>query len=61
VTTVPVAGRSLLSAERLHSAGITRAYRLADEPDVDKSMANAAALLHDIGQRIATDWLALRI
>jgi glycerate 2-kinase len=58
VTTVAVVGRSLLSDERLHSAGITRAYRLADiEPDVDKSMANAATLLHDMGRRIASDWL----
>ena len=58
VTTVAVAGRSLLSDERLHSAGITRAYRLADiEPDVDKSMANAATLLHEMGRRIASDWL----
>ena len=31
---------------------------LADlEPDVDKSMANAATLLHEMGQRIASDWL----
>jgi glycerate 2-kinase len=59
VTTVAVAGRSLLSDERLHAAGITRAYRLADlEPDVEKSMANAATLLHDMGRRIARDWLS---
>jgi glycerate 2-kinase len=58
VTTVAVAGRSLLSEERLHSAGITRAYALADiEPDVEKSMANAAALLRETGQRMANDWL----
>ena len=58
VTTVAVAGRSLLSEERLHSAGITRAYALADiEPDVEKSMANAAALLRETGQRMASDWL----
>ena len=58
VTTVAVAGRSLLSDERLRSAGISRAYRLADiEPDVDRSMSNAATLLHDMGRRIASDWL----
>ena len=57
VTTVAVAGRSLLSDERLRSAGISRVYTLADlEPDVDKSIANAAALLHETGQRIAGDW-----
>lgn len=58
VTAVAVAGRSLLSDDRLRSAGIARAYPLVDlEPDVDKSMANAAALLHDVGRRIAQDWL----
>ncbi|HEX3198405.1 MAG TPA: glycerate kinase [Propionibacteriaceae bacterium] len=57
VTTVAVAGRSLLSDERLRSAGISRVYTLADlEPDVDKSIANAAALLHETGQRLAGDW-----
>ena len=58
VTTVAVAGRSLLSEERLRAAGISRAYRLADiEPDVEKSIANAEILLHEMGQRIASDWL----
>jgi glycerate 2-kinase len=58
VTTVAVAGRTLLSDERLRAAGISRAYPLGEiEPDVDKSITNAAALLHDIGQRIANDWL----
>jgi len=58
VTTVAVAGRSLLSESRLRTAGIARAYPLADlEPDVSRSMANAAALLHDVGSRIARDWL----
>lgn len=57
VTTVAVAGRSLLSDERLRSAGIARAYSLAEiEPDLEKSMTNAAALLHDLGRRIASDW-----
>ena len=60
VTTVAVAGRSLLGAERLRSAGIARAYPLADlEPDVARSMANAAALLQDMGRRIANDWLVV--
>jgi glycerate kinase len=59
VTTVAVAGRSLLSDERLRSAGISRVYTLADlEPDVDKSIANAAPLLQETGRRIATDWSA---
>lgn len=61
VTTVAVSGRSLLSEERMRSVGITRAYPLADiEPDVEKSMANAAALLHQMGRRITNDWLVDR-
>jgi glycerate 2-kinase len=59
VTTVAVAGRSLLSDQRLRSAGISRVYTLADlEPDVDKSIANAATLLQETGRCIATDWSA---
>jgi glycerate kinase len=45
----------------MRSVGITRAYPLADiEPDVEKSMANAAALLHQMGRRITNDWLVDR-
>lgn len=59
VPTVAVAGRSLLTDERLRSAGIARVYPLAAvEPDVAKSIANAAALLHGMGRRIANDWLS---
>lgn len=59
VATIAVAGRSLLSDQRLRSAGISRVYTLAHlEPDVDKSIANAATLLHETGQRIAGDWSA---
>jgi glycerate kinase len=59
VATIAVAGRSLLSDQRLRSAGISRVYTLAHlEPDVDRSIANAATLLHETGQRIAGDWSA---
>lgn len=58
VDVIAVAGRSLLSQERLQSAGIQRAYPLsALEPDVTRSIANAADLLHQVGRTIATDWL----
>ena len=58
VTTVAVAGRCLLSDDRLRSAGISRAYPLAEiEPDANKSMASAAVLLQEMGRRIASDWV----
>ncbi len=58
VPVVAVAGRCLLSAERLAAAGISAAYPLSDlEPDVQRSMANAAPLLVVVGERIAKEWL----
>ena len=43
---IAVAGRSLLSSERLAEAGISAAYPLSElEPDVERSIANAAPLL----------------
>jgi glycerate 2-kinase len=58
VRTVAIAGRSLLDPDRLHRAGIDAAYALSDlEPDLDRSIANAAALLHTVGRRIAKEWL----
>jgi glycerate kinase len=58
IPVVAVAGRSLLSAERLAEAGIAAVYPLSDlEPDPTRSMANAAQLVRQIGARIARDWL----
>jgi glycerate kinase len=58
VPVVAVAGRSLLTSEQLLSAGIEATYPLADlEPDVSRSMANAAELLRQVGVRIAGEWL----
>ncbi len=58
IPVVAVAGRSLLSRERLAAAGISAAYPLSDlEPDVGRSMANAAPLLATLGERITQDWL----
>ncbi len=57
VPVVAVAGRSQLSAQQLASAGISAAFPLSDiEPDADRSMANAAALLERTGERIAREW-----
>ena len=56
---VAVCGRCLLSQERLGEAGISAAYPLSElEPDVATSMANAAPLLTQVGQRIAAEWLS---
>jgi glycerate kinase len=58
VPVVAVAGRRALTDDDLGRAGIAAAYPLSDlEPDRDRSIANAAALLEVTGQRIATEWL----
>ena len=56
-----VAGRNLLSANTLRASGIHAAYALTDlEPDPAVCMINAAALLGQLGRRIAGDLDALR-
>jgi glycerate kinase len=58
VPVVAVAGRTELTAERLQAAGIAAAYPLsALEPDVARSIANAAELLGEVGRQIGTEWL----
>jgi glycerate kinase len=62
VRVVAVAGRSLLSAEQLNRAGISRAYPLNElEPDLARSMAHASDLLRRVGSSIADDWLRGRV
>jgi glycerate 2-kinase len=59
VPVVAVAGRLLLSPERLQDARISAVYALSDlEPDPARSIANASGLLRQIGAKIAQDWLA---
>ncbi|WP_067694937.1 glycerate kinase [Nocardia jejuensis] len=54
IPVVAVAGRLQLTPEELRSAGFESAYALSDlEPDPDRSMAEAAALLERIGERLA--------
>lgn len=58
VPVVAVAGRCRLSPGRLTEAGIRAVYPLSDlEPDVRRSMTNAADLLVTVGRRIAAEWL----
>ena len=53
-----VAGRSLLSVDRLRTAGIVAAYPLSDlDPDPAVSIAHAAPLLRVVGRRIAKEHL----
>ena len=55
---VAVAGSCTLSEAQLVAAGFTRCYALTDlEPDRTRSIAGAAALLEELGARIASDFL----
>jgi glycerate 2-kinase len=56
---VAVAGRCDLTPEQLRAAGFDRCYALAElEPDPARSVADAAALLEELGARLATDYLS---
>jgi glycerate kinase len=58
IPVVAVAGRCLLTPERLAEAGIAAAYALSDlEPDPTRSMANADSLVRQVGARVVRDWL----
>jgi glycerate kinase len=55
---VAVAGVCSLSPDQLRSAGIARAYALADiEPDLTRCREQAGPLLEDLAERVARDWL----
>jgi glycerate kinase len=59
VPVVAVAGRNTLTGAELAAAGIAAVYPLtAVEPDLERCQAEAAALLHQVGQMIARDRLA---
>jgi glycerate kinase len=49
-----VCGRTLLTEEEARGAGFDKVFSLADlEPDVDRSMREAASLLEQVGASIA--------
>ena len=51
--------RVLADPDQLRSAGIARAYALADiEPDLARCREQAGPLLEDLADRVARDWLA---
>jgi glycerate kinase len=59
IPVVAVAGRCTLSADQLRAAGIDRAYVLTDiEPDLERCIADAGALVERLAERIAADWLS---
>jgi glycerate 2-kinase len=59
VPVIAVCGVCTLTEQELRAAGIARAYALADiEPDLERCRASAGSLLEDLGERIASDWLA---
>jgi glycerate kinase len=61
VRVVAVAGRAEVPEARLRESGLDAVYTLADlEPDVRRSMRDAAQLLETTGGRIAADWLSAR-
>ena len=54
IPVVAVAGRSILTPEQLRAAGIEAVHTLAElEPDLQRSMANAEALLEQLGRNLA--------
>jgi glycerate 2-kinase len=58
VPVVAVAGICSLSPGQLRSAGIERAYALADiEPDPARCREQAGPLLEELAGRVAADWL----
>lgn len=58
VATVAVAGRCELAEQRLREGGFAAAYALSEvEPDPERSVREAGALLVPLGERIAREWL----
>lgn len=56
VPVIAVCGRSTLSADASASAGFARVYALSElEPDPARSMAEAVALLTEVGRRIGVE------
>ncbi len=56
---VAVAGVCSLTPAQLRSAGIARAYALADiEPDLARCREQAGPLLEDLAGQVARDWIA---
>jgi glycerate 2-kinase len=59
IPVVAIAGRLQLSPQQLRQAGIAAAYALTDlEPDLNRCILNASALLQQVGAQIAKDWLS---
>ncbi len=60
VPVVVLAGVVEVSARELRAAGFEEAYALAElEPDVERSMAEAASLLERVAERVGLAWATL--
>ena len=60
IPVVAVCGSNQLDSARLREAGISAAYALTDlEPDVRRCIADPVPLLRRLGERIATEHLAI--
>lgn len=58
VPVVAVAGRCVLTPERLREAGFADVHALTDiEPDPQRCIRDAASLLPELARRIAANWL----
>lgn len=56
VRVVAAVGRNTLAADQLRAAGFARVHALTDlEPDLARCIADAPALLHETGRRVAVD------
>ncbi|MFE9322058.1 glycerate kinase [Nocardia sp. NPDC052278] len=60
VPVIAVCGRNTLPTKRLHEAGFSAAYSLADiEPDIARCFAEGELLLEQLGARLAAEYLPL--
>ncbi|WP_017976729.1 glycerate kinase [Actinopolyspora halophila] len=58
VPAVAVTGKCSLSARQLSAGGFSAVYALSHvQPDAQRSMSGAAALLRGLGEHMAEDWL----
>ncbi len=61
VPVVAVVGRNLLTLRQANRCGINGIRSLAElEPDLARSLVDAGALLHEMGRRVASDWMGSR-
>ncbi len=61
VPVVAVVGRNQLTLQQANRSGMTGIRSLAEiEPDLARCVADAGVLLHEMGRRVASDWMGAR-